>query len=43
MILSDWNYYKQTSMNLTITVTKEELLQAAENLVYEKLDEDTFR
>ncbi|MGL6344735.1 MAG: hypothetical protein ACRC80_36990 [Waterburya sp.] len=29
-------------MELTITVTKEELLQAAENLIYNELDEDTF-
>lgn len=29
-------------MNLTITVTKDELLQAAENLIYEQLDEDTL-
>lgn len=29
-------------MKLTITVTEEELLQAAENLVYEKLNKDTF-
>jgi hypothetical protein len=29
-------------MKLEITVTKEELLQAAENLIYDQLDEDTF-
>lgn len=29
-------------MNFVITVTKEELLQAVENLIYDKLDEDTF-
>jgi len=29
-------------MKLTINVTKEELLQAAENLINDQLDEDTF-
>ena len=29
-------------MNLTITVTKDELLQAVENLIYDQLDEDTL-
>lgn len=29
-------------MNFIITVTKAEVLQAVENLVYEKLDEDTL-
>ena len=29
-------------MNLTITVTKDELLQAVENLIYDQLGEDTF-
>lgn len=29
-------------MKLEITVTKEELLQAVENLIYDQLDEDTF-
>jgi len=29
-------------MKLTITVTQEELLQAVENLIYDKLDEDTI-
>ena len=29
-------------MKLEIIVTKEELLQAAENLIYDQLDEDTF-
>ena len=42
MVLYRWSFYRQTSMNFTITVTKEELLQAVENLIYDKLDEDTF-
>lgn len=42
MVLFKWNFYNQTSMELTITVTKEELLQAVENLIYNELDEDTF-
>ena len=29
-------------MKLAITVTKDELIQAVENLIYDRLDEDTF-